>query len=206
MDIANSQRGTCHTAMVKAASGFLNFGSVMGNSIRGAVDWADANLYLPADPNDPMTALMQLPLTMPLGLLAAAGSGANAIASRSLGTASRFFSKMKFWKKPTKMTSNQIGKIGEDAVSSAYDIGKKKKIYINGRTRIPDGINSTVLSEVKNVKSLSYTRQLRDFSDIAAQRGLNFDLYTRPSTIFTEPLMDAVNNGAINLKTIPGVM
>ena len=103
-----------------------------------------------------------------------------------------------------KLTPNQIGRIGEDAVSSAFDIGKKQKFSINGRNRIPDGITDTALSKVKNVKSLSYTQQLRDFADIARQQGLSYDLYVRPSTKLSGPLQEAIKNGTINLKFIPG--
>ncbi|WHI48954.1 RHS repeat-associated core domain-containing protein [Microbulbifer sp. VAAF005] len=104
----------------------------------------------------------------------------------------------------TKLTPNQLGRIGEESVRASFNIGQKKKFSINGRDRIPDGVTSTTLSEVKNVKSLSYTRQLRDFSDIAKQQGLRFDLYVRPSTKLSGPLSDAIKNGTINLKFIPG--
>lgn len=101
-------------------------------------------------------------------------------------------------------SANQIGRAGEDAVQAAYDIGSKQKFSINGRDRIPDGVTDTVLSEVKNVKSMSYTQQLRDFSDISSQKGLRFDLYVRPSTKLSSPLVRAVQDGRINLKVIPG--
>lgn len=101
-------------------------------------------------------------------------------------------------------TAGQIGRAGEDAVSAVFNIGKKQKFSINGRNRIPDGVTSTTLSEVKNVKSLSYTKQLRDFADIAKQQGLKYDLYVRPSTKLSGPLSQAIENGVINLKFIPG--
>ena len=103
-------------------------------------------------------------------------------------------------------TAGQIGRAGEDAVRAAYNIGKKQKFGINGRNRIPDGVTSTTLSEVKNVKSLSYTSQLRDFADIAKQQGLKYDLYVRPSTSLSGPLSQAIENGVINLKFIPGAL
>jgi RHS repeat-associated protein len=56
----------------------------------------------------------------------------------------------------------RVGQAGEDAVRAANDIGPKVIIDVAGRTRIPDGLTPTVLSEVKNVQSLSYTQQLRD--------------------------------------------
>ncbi|USI99287.1 putative toxin [Xanthomonas prunicola] len=59
----------------------------------------------------------------------------------------------------------RLGRMGEDAVRAAYDIGGKEFFVLNGRLRMPDGINWTLgtISEVKNTQSLSYTRQLRDY-------------------------------------------
>jgi hypothetical protein len=53
-------------------------------------------------------------------------------------------------------------------VRSAADIGEKALIRVAGRTRIPDGLTNTVWTEVKNVSSLSYTQQLRDFATYAS--------------------------------------
>jgi hypothetical protein len=97
----------------------------------------------------------------------------------------------------------RVGQRGEDAVRAACSIGDKMKIAVNGRNRIPDGLTNTVLSEVKNVGSLSYTQQLRDFADFAAQNGRQFDLYVRPTTQLSGPLMDAIRAGHINLRYIP---
>ena len=97
----------------------------------------------------------------------------------------------------------RVGQAGEAAVRGAFNIGEKAAIQVAGRTRIPDGLTSTVLSEVKNVGSLSYTQQLRDFAQYAGQNGLRFDLYVRPSTQLSGPLSDAVQSGVINLRFIP---
>jgi hypothetical protein len=98
-----------------------------------------------------------------------------------------------------------LGKEGEAAVRAAYDIGDKSPVFVNGATRIPDGINlrTGVLSEVKNVQSLSFTQQLRDYSSYAQQNGLSFDLYTRPDTKLSGPLQDAISSGLINRLNIP---
>ena len=106
-----------------------------------------------------------------------------------------------------QLSFNQLfdSKEGETAVRGLFEIGEKAKITINGRNRIPDGITTDVLSEVKNVKSLSYTQQLRDYSDFSKQNGLQFDLYVRPGggTTLSGPLIEAIQSGRINLKTIP---
>jgi hypothetical protein len=99
----------------------------------------------------------------------------------------------------------RLGQAGEAAVRAAHDIGPATKILVNGAERIPDGLNlgTKVLSEVKNVGSLSYTQQLRDFAQYAGQNGLRFDLYVRPGTELSGPLRQAVSSGEINLLFIP---
>jgi hypothetical protein len=61
---------------------------------------------------------------------------------------------------------------------------------------------------VKNVGSLSYTQQLRDFTTFSQQNGLNFNLWVRPSTVknMSGPLKQAIQSGQINLKFIPGAI
>jgi hypothetical protein len=88
-------------------------------------------------------------------------------------------------------------------VRGAYDIGDKVPIKVGGRTRVPDGLTGTTVSEVKNVRSLSYTAQLRDFARYAEDTGRQFDLYVRPSTTLSEPLQVGVRRGSINLRYIP---
>jgi hypothetical protein len=96
-----------------------------------------------------------------------------------------------------------VGAAGEAAVRGAFNIGEKSSIEVNGTVRFPDGLTSRVLSEVKNVKSLSYTRQLQDYSVYAADKPLRFDLYVRPTTSLSPSLQDAIKSGMINLKYIP---
>jgi hypothetical protein len=97
----------------------------------------------------------------------------------------------------------RAGQAGERAVRAATDIGPKVRIQVSGRTRVPDGLTETVLSEVKNAKSVSYTRQLRDYEIFAAQTGREFQLYVRPDTRLSQPLMQAVREGRIVLRFIP---
>lgn len=81
--------------------------------------------------------------------------------------------------------------------------GAKTAIKVNGRTRIPDALTESTLIEVKNVKTLSFTQQLRDFHTYSGQKNLDFILYTRPNTILTTPLKDAIKNGSIIHRFIP---
>ncbi|WP_158543288.1 RHS repeat-associated core domain-containing protein [Dyella psychrodurans] len=101
-------------------------------------------------------------------------------------------------------TANQLGKEGEAAVRAVYDIGDKKSIMVNGRTRVPDGVKpGESLSEVKNVGKLSLTGQLRDYRDFSQSEGSRFNLYTRPDTQFSGPLQDQFDQGLINRMDIP---
>jgi hypothetical protein len=86
-----------------------------------------------------------------------------------------------------------------------YNIGAKTAIRVAGRDRIPDGLTKTVLSEVKNVRYLHYSKQLRDFAQFAARKGMRFDLYVRRrSTTLSEELKAAQRAGLINIRFIPG--
>ena len=61
-----------------------------------------------------------------------------------------------------------------------------------------------MLGEVKNVKSLSYTRQLRDFAAYAEQQELRFELTVRQGTQLSCPLQREVDAGKIVLeRTLP---
>lgn len=98
------------------------------------------------------------------------------------------------------------GQDGEAAVRAVANIGPKEPIDIDGRSRIPDGINhkTKVLTEVKNVHYLSYTRQLRDLSTWARRNGYRLDLWVRRTTKLSEPLLEEVNSRkSINLRYIP---
>jgi RHS repeat-associated protein len=97
----------------------------------------------------------------------------------------------------------RLGQAGEAAVRAVVDIGDKAKIFVEGRGRIPDGITNTVLSEVKNVQSLSFTQQLRDFASFASQKGLRFDLYIRAGARLSQPLRDADAANVVNILEIP---
>jgi nucleotide-binding universal stress UspA family protein len=99
--------------------------------------------------------------------------------------------------------AQQLGRTGEAAVRALHDIGPSQSIKIGDRTRFPDGLTPTTLSEVKNVQSLSYTSQLRDYAAFARQEGLAFDLYVRQGAHLSGPLQEAIRSGAINLRFIP---
>ena len=106
--------------------------------------------------------------------------------------------------KSSTATARALGVAGENAVG----IGSKVRIpSLSGtaKFRIPDGLTSTTLTEVKNVAHQSLTRQLRGFHMFSQQTGRQFILYTRPTTTFSRPLQNLINQGQIIVKPIPGL-
>lgn len=97
----------------------------------------------------------------------------------------------------------RAGQVGESKVRRVEDIGPKVAIRVENRTRIPDGLTRDVLTEVKNVRTLSLTSQLRDFITHAKAHNLRFDLWVRPDVIMSGPLLDAIEDGSINRRFIP---
>ena len=97
------------------------------------------------------------------------------------------------------------GEAGEASVRSRFNIGTKGRVDVPGtdRSRIPDGITDTAISEVKNVKRLGFTRQLRDFVAIAKSQSKQFLLFVREETKLTGPLAEAIESGDIIIHFIP---
>lgn len=108
-------------------------------------------------------------------------------------------------KKAAKARSALARRLGNEGERAVGITGSKTKISINGRTRIPDRLGDGLLEEVKNVKHLNFTRQLRDFHTYSQQNNLRFVLYTRSNTTLSGPLKEAINNGSIIHKIIPGL-
>ncbi|GEL96433.1 putative toxin [Cellulomonas composti] len=71
--------------------------------------------------------------------------------------------------------------------------------------RIPDELNSSVLGEVKNVGSLGYSSQIRDFHTYAVTNDLEFVLYVRPSTVFRGQLAQLEKYGGVTRVDVPGL-
>ena len=110
----------------------------------------------------------------------------------------------------SKMTRDEIGEWATSG--SAYQKGLKgeflaeidqsrkrpKSFEIGGRTRIADEVGEDYLKEVKNVKSISYTKQLRDYTEYANKTGLKKKLYVRPGT-HVSPAIEAAGWELIDL-------
>ena len=99
----------------------------------------------------------------------------------------------------TAQQVTQRGKMGE-AISGITK--NTTRIYDNlvsgAKYRIPDGLTSTTLSEVKNYSgTLSYTAQLRDFVSYSQAHGLQMHLYTNAK--LSGPLQEMVDSGIIQV-------
>ncbi|WP_415830236.1 polymorphic toxin-type HINT domain-containing protein [Kibdelosporangium persicum] len=98
-----------------------------------------------------------------------------------------------------------IGQAGEEA---ANIVKNTTKFLVNGRNRIPDEFNSTMhrISEVKNVRYQRYTRQLRDYVDLAKAQTppYMFRLVVRVGngTKLSKPLQREVDAGRIILSRL----
>ena len=67
----------------------------------------------------------------------------------------------------------------------------KTKININGRNRIPDILTEDVLGEVKNVRYIYNTLQLRDYAEYAKSTNRALELYVRPTTQIARTVKEA---------------
>jgi Restriction endonuclease fold toxin 7 len=101
--------------------------------------------------------------------------------------------------------SRQAGLVGEQLAG----INPALKVQIPSMTgtanyRIPDALTATTLTEVKNVATLSYTRQLQDFMMYSQSQGMSFNLVVRANTTLSGPLQNLVDSGTITLvRTLP---
>lgn len=69
--------------------------------------------------------------------------------------------------------------------------------------RVPDGLVPGVsISEVKNVRYLHYSTQIKDYVHFAQENGMRFDLYVRSATILSAPLKNARDAGLLTARNI----
>ena len=101
--------------------------------------------------------------------------------------------------------ARNLGKKGEEAVRASFNIGEKVRFIMpNGKLRIPDGfIPHHALSEVKNVKLLRLTSQIKDYATIAKNSNVKMVIYLRGTTALS-PAMDAfrIQNGISLLRVL----
>ena len=102
---------------------------------------------------------------------------------------------------PAEYTSGSPQSIGKTGERLSGIIKNTRTITApSGRVRIPDGLSLTKLQEVKNVARLSKTRQLTDFMAYSAQNGLQMELFVRPTTVMSKPLMAALDKYKVIIR------
>jgi hypothetical protein len=98
----------------------------------------------------------------------------------------------------------ELGRLGEEAVGIPANAPKPSiKIPESGVTRYPDRLTQETIEEVKNVKYLAFTQQLRDYLAHAQNNDLTFILHARPDTTYSGPLRQLIDAGQIELRYIP---
>jgi hypothetical protein len=94
----------------------------------------------------------------------------------------------------------RAARIGREGEAAAGITGPKVGVEINGRLRFPDELSPTSLKEVKNVERQSWTKQLKDYSDLARDRKVPFVLIVRENTILSGPLRAARDRGEVIIR------
>jgi hypothetical protein len=98
--------------------------------------------------------------------------------------------------------SARLGREGEELAGITKNTTPIPSLSGKKAYRIPDELDpvSRTIGEVKNVKSMSYTSQIRDDVAYAQQQGYRFTLTVRPTTQLSRPLTEAVSRKEITLK------
>ncbi len=97
--------------------------------------------------------------------------------------------------------ATELGARFEKAVGKRFNIGQKDSYFINGRTRIADGINDVTktVTEVKFVAHQGYTKQLKDMVAFAKQAGLTARVILPKGAYASRALRKAEKNGDIKI-------
>jgi hypothetical protein len=113
-----------------------------------------------------------------------------------LGKAAKAFEALK--------AARDMGRAGEEAAGIIKNAERIGSATSTAAFRVPDALDhaARTIGEVKNVGSLSYTNQLRDFASYASSKGYTFELWVRPTTQLSGPLQQAVSNGEIMLRLL----
>ena len=112
------------------------------------------------------------------------GAGVTAVTRRLLGGALLGGSSGMLDDAANKMDDVvRLGKEGEAAAPVIKNTEHIESLTGTAAYRIPDGLDDAakLIQEVKNVASLSYTNQLRDFVLYANAKGYRFELFVRPT-------------------------
>jgi hypothetical protein len=100
-------------------------------------------------------------------------------------------------------TVRRIGREGEAAADIAKNTKRIESLSGKAAYRVPDEMTPTTLTEVKNVATLSFDAQIRDFLHYSIMTERRFILKIRPGTKLSKSLEDAIRAGWIHLEFLP---
>ena len=97
-----------------------------------------------------------------------------------------------------------LGKIGEKMAKWPKNTTRIKSLTGSAKYRIPDYLNKAnkVIGDVKNVKKLSYTKQLKDFMLYAEKYGYTYIIKVRHTTQFSSTIKKLIDAGKIIITYI----
>ena len=169
-------------------TGAVAVGAALGLAGGAVIGFGSAGLASILNGSDLHTAASDaadgLVIGSSFGLLSGAGAGTIATSGMAATSSTSITSIT-----ATTGNPNAIGKMGEKL--AGIDQNAKVLIRINGRIRKPDALDELSLTEVKNVKYISNTLQLRDYADFAAKYNLDKILKVRPNTHITPSVLNA---------------
>ena len=92
-----------------------------------------------------------------------------------------------------------LGKLGEKLSKMPKNTARIKSATNTAKYRIPDILSKAekIIGDVKNVKHLSLTSQLKDFYSYAVENNYTFVLFVRPTTTFSSELQKLIDAGKI---------
>jgi hypothetical protein len=100
----------------------------------------------------------------------------------------------------------EAGRAAEAAVGIPANAPKPSiRIPGSGIWRFPDQLTEKTLEEVKNVKYLALTQQIRDYLAYAQANQLTFILHVHPETKYSGPLQYLIDAGEIVRRKIEGL-
>ena len=93
----------------------------------------------------------------------------------------------------------RLGKLGEKLSKMPKNTARIKSATNTAKYRIPDILSKAekIIGDVKNVKHLSLTSQLKDFYSYAVENNYTFVLFVRPTTTFSSELQKLIDAGKI---------
>jgi len=95
----------------------------------------------------------------------------------------------------------KVGRVGEASAKIVKNTRRIESLTGTATYRVPDILDRMrrVIGEVKNVRKLSYTNQIRDDVLYAKKLNYTFELHVRTDTVLSGPLQAAVDGGNIRL-------